>query len=541
MNRIISPYRRPVASFLTMALLCSSPIAVQAQQAPAPVTRPLPAVTSSVQGGFEAATTALRRNQWSEAVRYFTPLVNVDTPEQRAQARFGLALALSQLGEDAKALQALEGTLRDETALGRAVGKLRGNLLLQLADRHLAEKGVLEANPWLAQYERLMDKPSPERYERIRAASDIHTEATPSLVLRVGVMLPMEGQLGEVGLSILHGLQLGLQEFDGRRGTRVELLVMNVGDAAQATKAAQALLDQNIDVLVGPLLAPAVTEVAETMRNAGVPVLALSNDRSVLGKGVYGLNYLPSEQAKLAARRAVSAGRSTFAVLAPTSPYGSEATEAFALEAKRLGATVTKTAFFDPKATDVGASIRELVGTTKGVVPFDGLFVPAPAAGMALLKAQLNFYDIDKAGVMLLGTGLWQNNTLLRAGTGMQDAVFAAPPKAFGFEQAYTSAFGGKANALAVVGYDTARILTDVAAEKQRTGQPAGQLLLRQEGFYGSGGYFAFDDSGVSARGLDVVKVGGSQFEVVAPALTLAPLPLPQDLQPAGNAGSWRF
>lgn len=524
-----------------MALLAGSPLPAYAQQAPAPIVRPLPATVGTVQGGFEAATTALKRNQWGEAVRYFTPLVNVDTPEQRAQARFGLAIALSQLGEDGKALDALEGTLRDETALGRAIGSLRGNLLLQLADKHLADKGTLEANPWLAQYERVLDQPNRDRYERIRAAGDTYTDNTPSLVLRVGVMLPMNGQLGEVGLSILHGLQIGLREFDGRRGARIEMLVVDVSDAAQADKAAEMLKNQNIDVLVGPLLAPAVTEIAETMRVANIPVLALSNDRSVLGKGVYALNYLPSEQARLAARRAVSAGKTKFAVLAPSSPYGSEAAEAFANEAKRLGAVVTKTAFFDPKATDIGSSIREIVGTTKGVVPFDALFVPAPAASMALIRAQLNYYDIDKAGVMLLGTGVWQNNALLKPGIGMQEAVFAAPPKAFGFEQTYESAFGGKANALAVVGYDTARILADVAAEKQRTAQPVSELLQRPEGFYGSGGYFRFDGTGLSSRGLDMVKVSGSQFEVIAPALTLAPLALPADLQPAGNAGSWNW
>jgi hypothetical protein len=91
-----------------------------------------------------------------------------------------------------------------------------------------------------------------------------------------------------------------------------------------------------------------------------------------------------------------------------------------------------------------------------------------------------------------------------------------------------------------VVGYDTARILADIAGEKQRTGQNIDTLLQRPEGFYGSGGYFKFDKNGISQRGLDLVKVG-NQFEVVAPALTLAPLPVPVDLQPAGNPGTWNI
>jgi ABC-type branched-subunit amino acid transport system substrate-binding protein len=528
------------SSVASLSLFAAPALAQAKPSGMAPVAQPLSPLVSPVQGGFDAAIDALRHNQWSEAVRYYTPLVNANGGEARGQARFGLAVAFSQLGEDAKALNVLDGSLRDETELGKAIGTLRGNLLLQLAERHLAENGTASPNPWLRQYERLQDQPNVARYQRLMAASEGYTGGdTPSLVLRVGVMLPLTGGLADIGASVLHGLQLGIREFDGRRGTRLELLVVDVSDAKQADAAAEKLRGQNVDVVVGPLLAPAVSEAAGTFTSANVPVLALSNDRSVLGKGVYTLNYLPSEQARLVARTAVSGGKQRLAVLAPSTPYGSEATEAFGNEVKRLGATLTGSSFYDPKATDIGASIRNVVGTKEGTVPFDALFVPAPAAGMPLVKAQLNYYDVDKANTLLLGTGLWQNNDLLKAGGGMQGAVFAAPPKAFAFEQNYLSAFGEKANALAVVGYDTARILADVVAEKQRTGQDVNTLLLRPEGYYGSGGYFVFNAKGLSERGLDVVKVGGSQFEVQAPALTLAPLPVPSNLQPAGNPDTW--
>lgn len=535
MNRIITLFSATVA---TTALVASTSLA----QSVAPIAKPTAPIAGTLQGGFDQAISALKQNQWGEAVRYFTPLVNVQIAEQRAQARYGLAISFSQLGEDQKALEILEGTLQDETPLGIAIGQLRGNLMLQLADKYLAEKGTMSPNPWLAQYERLVQQPNRDRYERISAASVAPSvdPSNPSLVLRVGVMLPLTGQLSDVGLSVLHGVQLGLKEFDGRRGTRVEMLVVDVSDAAQAKAAVDKLKNQQIDMVVGPLLAPAVTEVA-TALDDNIPILALSNDRSVLGKGVYTLNYLPGEQARLVARAAVSAGKRTLAVLAPSTPYGSEATEAFTDETSRLGAKLTGSSFFDPKATDVGASIRNIVGTNSSTVPFEALFVPAPASAMALLKAQLNYYNVDKANALLLGTGLWQNNVLLKPGTGLQGGLFAAPAKDFAFEQNYESAFGAKANALAVVGYDTARILADIAAEKQRTGQGAEVLLQRPEGFYGSGGYFRFSSNGLSQRGLDLVKVGDKQFEVQAKALTLPPLPLPGDLQPVGKAGSWNW
>lgn len=538
MSITIKSFTASVATFGLLAThgyaQTSAPASPVKASNPAPIVRPNTPSVSPAQGGFEAAIQALRLNQWQEAVRLYTPLVNSNVPEQRAQARYGLAIAFSQLGEDAKALNTLDGTLQDNTPLGRAIGELRGNLLLQLADRHLAEQGFGAANPWLGQYERLMNAPNRGRFERIMAASQSYT--TPG-TLRVGVMLPMQGPLAEAGMSVLHGLQLGIKEFDGRGGLQMELLALHVQDADDAKKAAKILKDQQVDIVIGPLLAPAVTEAGAVFTAQNTPVLALSNDRSVLGRGVYTLNYLPGEQARLVARAAVSAGKQRLAVLAPTSAYGSEASEAFADEVRRLNATLTGTSFYDPKATDIGGSIRNVVGTTGGV-PFDALFVPAPARNMALLKAQLNYYDVDKANVLLLGTGLWQSNDLLKPGTGMQGAIFTAPPKAFAFEDNYLNTFGSKPNALAVVGYDAARILADIGAEKARTGKTLNELLLRPEGFYGTGGYFQFTENGLSKRGLDVVKVG-SQFSVQAPALTLPPLPVPADLQPAGNPGRW--
>ena len=509
--------------------------------AQAPVVGASQPVMAAGTGGLDAAALALRERRWFSAVELYKPLVNNANGVVRGQSRYGLALALSQLGEDEEAFKVLDGTLRDTTPLGQAVGDLRGRLALQLAERFLAEKGTATANPWLNNYERLTDQPDRARYERLRAAYDTFQGQQASLILRVGVILPLSGQLSEVGAGILHGLQLGLREFDGRRGTRLELVVQDSGDGAQTATAAKTLREQGVDIVVGPLLANSVGDTAEAFDGSNTPILALSNDKSVMGSGVYALNYLPSGQARLAARAAIRQGNRKLAVLAPSTDYGTEALEAFTDEARREGATVTGTAYFDPNATDIGASIRQLTGAsaTSSTLPFNALLVPAPASKMPLIKAQLSYYGLTSANVMLLGTGLWQNNDLLRTNSGMRGAVFASAPKVERFEQSYKATFGQEAIPLSVVGYDTARILTDIAAEKQRTGKPVGELLTRAEGYYGSGGYFRFSANGLTERGLDVVSIG-TQFEVKKPALNLLPLDLPTDLRPDGAAG-WRW
>src|SRR5262249_26982564 len=154
---------------------------------------------------------------------------------------------------------------------------------------------------WLGEYERLTVQPNQPRYDRIKGAVSMVTGSMagqPTLVLKVGVLLPLNGPLKPVGDDILRGLQLGIKDFDGRRGTRVELLPMDAEDETSAKDSAAKLLEQNVDVVVGPLTAPAVEAVSEAFKAKNVPVLALSSDRSVVGQGVYALNYLPGEQAR---------------------------------------------------------------------------------------------------------------------------------------------------------------------------------------------------------------------------------------------------
>lgn len=523
--------------------------------AQAPVVEGRPPLQNPTLTGFDEAMGLLRTSRWLEAAEAYRKLVNVNDTEQRGQARYGLAVALAQLGQEDKALTALEGTLADETPLGKAVAELRGKLLLQLADKALATDGSGTAGKWLGQYERLTVMPDRPRYERIKGAGEVvagSTVGTPTLVLRVGVLLPFSGPLKPVGDDILRGLQLGIRDFDGRRGTRVELLPMDAVDAATAKASAEKLLAQNVDVVLGPLTSLAVDAVKDDFRAKGVPMLVLSSDRGVVGQGVHALNYLPAEQARAAAQAAVLAGRTQFVGLIPSTPYGYEVFDAFQDEAKRLGAEVIASSFYNPQHNDIGASIRTLVGNTSKMtsatfrLPFDAMFVPASASSMPLVASQLSYHDVDRTRAdgrktLLLGTALWQDPGMLTsAASGARGGVFAVPPKDSAFEDTFRASFSTAPHPLALLGYDGLRVLADIAAEKQRTGRPVGDLLLRPEGFYGSGGFIRFTASGVTQRGLNIVKVG-EQFEVEQTALNMAPIAVPANLQPTARGKGWKW
>jgi ABC-type branched-subunit amino acid transport system substrate-binding protein len=532
--------------YLTLAALAMVPL-VQPALAQGQVAAPAPAVLPVAPAqALEDAALHLRRGDAPGALALYKQLVNNPDPALRAQARFGLALALDHTGDDVQALRALEGTPADETALGKAIGQLRAELLLQLAGREVAQGNLPAAADWLAQYDRLTVQPGRERYTRLRrrvdaGAGGLKVAELPPL--KIGVLLPLSGPFKDTGQEILRGLQLGLEK---QPLDRAQALVLAPYDTARgAAAAAEAALNAGAAVLAGPLLAGDVESVAAKAKNAGVPVVAFTSDRAALKGGVTSVAYLPTEQARAAADWAAGQGAHKVAGLIPSSPYGYEVYDAFRDEATRLGLEIAASSFYNPQNVDLSASVRELVGgkPVSGTAPFEALFAPAPAQSLPLVTSQLDYYDLDKAGVQLLGTGLWQNPALLKpSAQGVRGAVFAVPPKVGAVEDAYRGAFGDTPQTGgATLGYDLAFILGEAAAELRVNGMGVAETLLRPEGFYVAGGFARFFPNGGVQRGLDIVRIEADGFHVLKPALLQAPLPLPENLLPSADGKGWKI
>lgn len=535
--------RRAGASAVTLMALVTIPLPLASPAwAQAAITGPTAAQQTTAASRMNAAYALLQKKSWGAAIAAFTDLVNIDTPEIRGQARYGLALALDQTGKPDQALKALDGTLMDDSPLGRAVGILRAQLTLQAAELALNENNALVAQQWLDTYDRLAAQPDKARAIRLRAALE-PPSGMRTLTLKVGVLVPQSGTMHDVGHAVLRGLQLGLQDFDGRRGTRLELWPMDATTPEDTSRAAQTLAEKGVDVVVGPILAPNVEAAAAVLRPKSIPLLVLTSDRSVLGPYVHTLNYLPAAQATLAAQAALGNGKTRLAALIPQGTYGEEALAGLQNAVGQGGGTVVRSVVYNPQTTDLGPSIRDLVGQG---IDFDALLAPAPGRFLAMLTAQLAYHDLDKAHVQLLGTALWQDPAVLTPGSGMlQGALFAAPTRADVFTGHFLQTYGQNPHPLSVMAYDAARILADLAGEKQRTGNAVNQLLLRPEGFYGSGGYLRFTERGTTERGLDLVRIvrddagGGTVFQVERNGLALAPLNLPADIKPSAQPVRW--
>ena len=371
-------------------------------------------------------------------------------------------------------------------------------------------------------------------------------EARPAA--RVGLLLPLSGRYASEGETLLRAAQLAL--FDTADEHFLLLPRDTGGTATGAERAALALLEDGVDLLLGPLFAEGVNAVTVHARARGVSVVAFSTDRAAASEGVYLLGHTPRAQIRRVFAHAVAEGHRRIALLAPETRYGATVADEAKAAATLTGLSLTRVREYAPDASDAADVVRDLAEydrrarelrderralarqgdaaarrrlkrletlDTLGELPFDALLLADGGARLRQVAPLLPFYDIDPAEIRVLGTGLWDDPATLGE-PALVGGWFAGPDAAArrNFEARYRRVFGAPPGAIATVAYDA----TALAAALARAGTPFGaQAIGNRGGFVGADGLFRFDDEGIAERGLAVFEVGGGgETRVVSPA-----------------------
>ncbi len=342
---------------------------------------------------------------------------------------------------------------------------------------------------------------------------NVDADHTP---VRVGVILPFTSGTPAVKIlaqSMLRSAQMALYESGNH-----DIILMTADEGStpsEAAAAADKLLDQGAEVIVGPLYGPSVKAISHDARDRGVPVLAFSTDRTVAGDGVYLMGFLPESDTTRVVDYAVGQGKHSFAALAPTTAFGDVALDAF-----KGAVTAGK--------GEVGTVIR-FEGTIEGVVEpagraaktdADALFLPQGGAVLHAATPALTAGGFVPGKVKLLGTGQW-NETANLTDPALSGAWFAAPdPKTeIAFNAKYREAFGTTPPPLAALAYDAVSLVAALSK-----GEPykrfTREAFADPNGFAGAEGIFRFTPNGTAERGLAIITIAPDGFHVVDPAPT---------------------
>jgi ABC-type branched-subunit amino acid transport system substrate-binding protein len=312
---------------------------------------------------------------------------------------------------------------------------------------------------------------------------------------------------------MMKAAELALYDSDNR-----DILLMaadDTGSPADAVAAAQKLLDQGAEVIIGPVFAASVSAVAPLARDRGVPVLAFSTDRNVAGNGVYLMSFQPQSEVKRVIAYAASQGHKNFAAMIPQTPYGDVVEQSFRQAVTAAGASISDVERFNPSAgaiTDPAAAVAK-----SGC---DAVFIAQGGALLRSIAPALAYDGVDNTKVKYLGTGLWSDPATAKEPL-LSGAWFAAPQPSANdaFNTKYRQTFGAEPPQLASLAYDAISLVALLAP-----GTPyhrfTSAALIDPNGFAGVNGVFRFRADGSIERGLAVLAVDPNGFMVVSPAPT---------------------
>lgn len=347
--------------------------------------------------------------------------------------------------------------------------------------------------------------------------------------VKVGILLPLTGQHAELGQSMLKAAQMAL--FDVGSAT-YELVPLDTRSSSTgAVQAAEQAARGRVDLVLGPIFSEDVRAVKPALGAANIPMIAFTTDWTLAGNGTYIMGFLPFAQVarvtqyveEQAARNGTAPAR--FAAFGPRTEY----CDVVFSTLQRTGARIVRTGRFVPGDTDLPLQIEDFANQTRTVndagettaVHFDALMLPLGGESLRTLVSLFDQYGINNKNMRLIGTGLWDDDSLTRNPT-LFGGLFAAPDPALrrDFEKRYRDNYGSDAPRLATLAYD-ATALSAVLSRNAGAGEVySRQRLTNPRGFAGIDGLFRFRSDGLSERGLAVLEIQSGKARVVDPAPT---------------------
>lgn len=332
--------------------------------------------------------------------------------------------------------------------------------------------------------------------------------------VKVGLILPLSGSgsTGVVAQSMRNAAEMALAEFPG---ADIQLLIKDDGGSAPgAQQAAQQVLDEGAEVILGPPFGLTVGPVGQLARSRNVPVIAFSTDANVAARGVYLLSFLPESDVDRIVSYAVGQGRRSFAALIPDNAYGAVVEAAFKQQVARRGGRIVAIERFPLDKSQIQGPARNVA---QAAARADAIFIPESAEGASAAVQTLIASGIDTKRVQLLGTGLWEDPQIFNDPQ-LEGAWYAGPdPTGFrNFSGRYRARYGNDPVRTASLAYDAVALVAALVKTqgKQRFSE---QVLTSSSGFTGIDGLFRFRPDGTNQRGLTVLRVTPTGGQIISP------------------------
>jgi branched-chain amino acid transport system substrate-binding protein len=303
--------------------------------------------------------------------------------------------------------------------------------------------------------------------------------------VKIGLVMPMTGVLGQVGKQAVAGARLYIElHGDTVAGRKVELIVRDDGSIPDnAKRITQELITSGNVSILGGGLTPSVLAMAPLASASKTPTVVMVSGTSIATeRSPYFVrtSWTHAQQASVLAAWAARNGSKRVTIIASDWAPGHEAAGVFAANFAQAGGKIVEAL----KVPLTNPDFAPFLQRARDGAP-DTLFVFVPAPQAAVLSKQFVERGLDKTGIRLIGPGDITDDEEL---PGMSDAMigtvtagFYSPHHPTDINRDYQAAFR-KANPqmapnfISVSGYDGMHLIYE--ALKRTAGNTDGDTLI---------------------------------------------------------------
>ncbi|MCY3699387.1 MAG: ABC transporter substrate-binding protein [Gemmatimonadetes bacterium] len=233
---------------------------------------------------------------------------------------------------------------------------------------------------------------------------------------RIGAILPLTGDLSEVGQTLREGIELAVERYRDERPTGFDVELIFLDDASDPENTAglvRSLEGQDVIAILGPLRSESFAAAARARRNPRLPIIS-PTATAVLRPApatytLYDAGTRSSDVAEELARWTLEELRlRRVAVLEPDGVGLGGAVNAFVRTVRESGGLLVGHERYDPGLTTFQGPIEAIAASEPDVV-----FAPAASAsGVLAVAPQLFYYGLYN--VIVIGSEAWADPAALR-------------------------------------------------------------------------------------------------------------------------------
>lgn len=335
-------------------------------------------------------------------------------------------------------------------------------------------------------------------------------------VVKIGEVGPVTGPISHLGKDLQNGARMAIDELNakgtliGGKKVRFELKAEDDGgDPKQGTAAAQKLVDEKINGVIGhlnsgttipaskiyfeagiPQISPAATNPKYTQQGFNTTFRVVANDGQLGGTlGRYAANVLKAK---------------SVAVIDDRTSYGQGVAEEFSKSARGAGMTVVATQFTNDKATDFNAILTAIKGKNPDLVFFGGMDAVAGPMLRQMKQLGINAKFMGGDGICseglaeLAGSGMANGQVICAEAGGVEESERKGLDE---FKLAYKKKFGIEVQTYSPYAYDAVMTMAE-AMQNAGSAQPSKYLpelaKIHRKGVTGN---IAFDAKGDMRQG----------------------------------------